>query len=835
MNRIYNNLIRSVLIFSLILVVNTFSDAQTNIHGRVKVSANNRFLQYEDGQPFFYLGETAWELFHRSSREDADTYLRNRAEKGYTVIQAVILAELDGLNTHNVYGDNPLLNNDPEKPNEAYFRHVDFILDLAASYGLVMGVLPSWGDKVVGSLPTFTEANAFVYGKFLGNRFKDKKNIIWILGGDRNWGGYEKIWSSMAKGIAIGTSGSEDYSKVTITLHPSGGSSSSQWFHKEPWLDFNMQQNGHCYITDAWNRISADYNRLPVKPVIDGEPIYEEHPICFDPAKNGTSTDYHCRRYLYHDLFAGALGHTYGCHAIWQFYSKEKPPINRPLRTWYESLNMPGAFQMQYGRYLIESRPFFSRIPDPSLISSSAGEGNQHISATRDTEGTYAFIYSESGNKFTVNLAKLKGKEIKAWWFDPRNGKAIYFDSFAKTASREFTPPSSGIGNDWVLVLDDASQKYPAPGTPIKKTDFKAPTTPKKLTISEISPVSAVIQWDASTDNNRVQGYHVFVNHQLVAATLNNKVTLTSLIPETSYSVEIKAIDASSNYSIKSDSIVFKTSADAEIKTIEIKGSEKNITIGNPLVLTTKIQPENVAYKKLSWVSENPAIATIDQNGVASPLKPGNTCLYAKSVSRTISNKWCITVLQPENCYESKYISRKITIDGIFSEKDWENLTSTTRVIDGQNDNTLSFKMLWDSTNLYIGASVTDSKIFSNSAIAWENDAIELYIDGNCNKGTSYDKYDRQFILPINQPVFEAQNRTDGVISKMIRTENGYNLEIAIPFKNIGIIPQLKSLLGFDISNIDSDNGSRQGVIMWKGTSSNWVDTRNFGTIVFEK
>src|SRR3954453_6196648 len=92
---------------------------------RVKVSETNpHFLSTTDNQPFFYLADTAWELFHRLNREEADRYLKNRADKRFTVIQAVLLAELDGLHTPNAYGHTPLQNDDPTKPDEDYFKHV---------------------------------------------------------------------------------------------------------------------------------------------------------------------------------------------------------------------------------------------------------------------------------------------------------------------------------------------------------------------------------------------------------------------------------------------------------------------------------------------------------------------------------------------------------------------------------------------------------------------------------------------------------------------------------------------------------------------------------------
>src|SRR4051812_8009662 len=94
-------------------------------HGPLRVSADRRHLVHADGTPFFYLGDTAWELFHRLTREEADASLDDRARKGFTVIQGVALAEFEGLREPNAYGDLPLRGGDPTKPNDAYFRHVD--------------------------------------------------------------------------------------------------------------------------------------------------------------------------------------------------------------------------------------------------------------------------------------------------------------------------------------------------------------------------------------------------------------------------------------------------------------------------------------------------------------------------------------------------------------------------------------------------------------------------------------------------------------------------------------------------------------------------------------
>jgi hypothetical protein len=119
---------------------------------------------------------------------------------------------------------------------------------------------------------------------------------------------------------------------------------------------------------------------------------------------------------------------------------------------------------MQYARALIESRPVLGRLPDQTLLASDPGKGTDHVQATRAADGSYAFVYSASGKPFTVDLGKLSGDRLKAWWYDPRTGKAEAAGEVARAGRREFKPPSEGAGKDWVLVLDDAAKDYPTPG-----------------------------------------------------------------------------------------------------------------------------------------------------------------------------------------------------------------------------------------------------------------------------------------------------------------------------------------------------------------------------------
>jgi len=140
---------------------------------RLKVSENRRFLVTDKEEPFFWLGDTAWELFHCLNREEAELYLKNRAERRFTVIQAVVLAELDGQNDPNPYEHTPLKDNDPTQPNADYFRHVDWIVAKANSLGLYIGMLPTWGNNWNKTNSIFTPQNAEAYGEWLGKRYAD--------------------------------------------------------------------------------------------------------------------------------------------------------------------------------------------------------------------------------------------------------------------------------------------------------------------------------------------------------------------------------------------------------------------------------------------------------------------------------------------------------------------------------------------------------------------------------------------------------------------------------------------------------------------------------------
>lgn len=464
------------LIFLLFFTLTNLSAAP-----HLKVSENRRYLQEENGKPFFYLGDTAWELFHRLNREDATQYLTNRSQKGFTVIQAVALAQLGGLTVPNAYGDLPLKNNDPAQPVEAYFRHVDFIVNKAEELGLFIGFLPTWGSYWGAGQSIFTPANAREYGIFLGKRYKDKP-IIWILGGDRSIAKPEEraVIDALAAGLTEGDGGAH-----LKTFHPTGPGMSSLQLHDAAWLDFNMYQSSHA-ARDHDNGLYAehDYKLNPVKPTMDGEPRYEGIPVGF--YNRGVSAierfdDYDARQAAYWSLLAGACGHTYGNNSIWQMY---KPAVSGGVGDvnrgrdlfggpssiiganipWKEALDHPGAFQMRYVRRLFDSLPFTKLVPDQSIILNGSTSGGAKMRAARASDGSFAIFYAPRGESFTLDKSVIKAEQQRQYWYDTRYGTSYVIKDQDSFGIQTFTPPTNGRGNDWILVLMDVAAKYPVPG-----------------------------------------------------------------------------------------------------------------------------------------------------------------------------------------------------------------------------------------------------------------------------------------------------------------------------------------------------------------------------------
>ena len=445
-------------------------------NGPLRVSENGRFLEHENGKPFFLLGDTGWLTAKKLDRAEVETYLENRRSKGYNFVQVMVLHAFPMV---NAYGDTALAEtnpfqprttpgNNPDDPDEYdYWDHLDYIVETAETKGLYMGLVPVWGSIVkAGVLDAEAAAQ---YGTWIAGRYKDSPNIIWLNGGDVR--GDDKPDVEQALGTALN---SADDGHL-ITFHPFGRTQSSMWFHNEDWLDFNMFQSGHrrydqrrddvrWFGEDSWRYVIEDYGKTPPKPTLDGEPSYEGIPQGLHDPAEPYWTDDDVRRYAYWSVFAGSCGHVYGHNAVMQMHSPDSGTGGYGvLDYWYEAVDHPGAGQMRHVKALMLSRPYFERVPGQSVIAGAEGERYDRLIATRGN--SYLFIYTYTGRPITVAMGKISGTTVRAYWYDPRSGAAQEIGQFDNSVTRSFDPPGEKqAGNDWVLVLDDTDADFGPPG-----------------------------------------------------------------------------------------------------------------------------------------------------------------------------------------------------------------------------------------------------------------------------------------------------------------------------------------------------------------------------------
>lgn len=425
-------------------------------HGVLRVSDNQKYLCNGE-QPFFWLGDTAWMLFQQLDLEEAYVYLRNRKEKGYTVIQSVFV------HSRPQGGDGGWKQIEKDVSDPAYWDHCDKVIKIAEDLGLYMALLPAWG-KVVAS-GTLNESNVEQYVEYLAGRYQNRPNIIWLVGGDvRGSVSLETFW-------AEGRTLKRLMPEKLVGYHPFGRTSSSLWFHEEEWLDFNMFQSGHrrydqaslgawddnaekegFFGEDNWKYVDRDHSYPVMKPTVDGEPSYEWVLQGLHDYSQPYWREWDVRRYAYWSVFQGAMGHTYGDAAIFQFYKNPRVIGGCGARyVWQDSVHHVGSEHMKHLKELMESVDYQSGRPAEELLLSGQKEKYHRISVFAG-DG-FLFAYDYLGEAFTVSLKQFAGKKVAAYWFDPVSGVYSYFADLTGKESAKVKPSSRFTeDNDWVLV-----------------------------------------------------------------------------------------------------------------------------------------------------------------------------------------------------------------------------------------------------------------------------------------------------------------------------------------------------------------------------------------------
>lgn len=409
------------------------------------VSANRRYLQSADGTPFVYTADLAWLMFlNNLSEATIDGFLKTRAQQGFNVIEAVLVAQWNcapnvepckGLGRNGVTPIDNWSSTSSTKPlNETFFRWVDTVVDRAAAHGLYVGIIPT--DAIHSNGTVFNSASAYDYGRRLALRYRDRRNIIWISGGDSS-SGFD-LHAALVRGIR-----SADTNHL-ITYHPGGSGigrvpavGTSYGFPNSELLDFHQFQTvciGGCSNRrNQSGTVAAIQQSLQGgKPIINGEALVE--------GVSPSQTEYEVRNTTYWTLFAGGAGYAYLGSPVMFFGYRGRP---------FEGLDLPGASQLQYAKRLMVSRPgYFDRVNDQALVD---GADPFTAIALRSADRDHAFVYLARGGSVPIDLAKMRTRTVAATWFNPRTGATTDGGTRTSSGSVTLTAPSN---SDWVLVLD---------------------------------------------------------------------------------------------------------------------------------------------------------------------------------------------------------------------------------------------------------------------------------------------------------------------------------------------------------------------------------------------
>jgi hypothetical protein len=395
--------------------------------GPIGVSRNGHYFVDANGNPFYFLADTQWELFRRYSLSDARLILENRKAKGFTVVMVMLTGVGDGTG-RNVDGQHPWLNDDPATPNPAYFTNVDAVLEVAQTnrIQLLIGLYhQTYGSRM-------TVENARQWAAWVASRYRAFPNIIWTIY-PKATEDYRAIVQQLAAGIQEG-----DRGRHLVSMHPDPSPASSSFMHDEPWLGFNSIQ--------VWNRIDAvypmtlaDYERTPAKPVTMLEGVYEE-----GEEYGYAITPLLLRQEAYYTCLAGGF-HGYGHNDSWRV----KP-------RWREALDDPGAQQMSILKRFLTSLPdWWTLVPDQTVLSSGGStRGDELNLGARSTTGKWIVAYVAGQPDILVNLSRITASgSASAKWVNPATGSEEPIGTYAVREPRSFKRP---IGWQDALLLVEA-------------------------------------------------------------------------------------------------------------------------------------------------------------------------------------------------------------------------------------------------------------------------------------------------------------------------------------------------------------------------------------------
>jgi hypothetical protein len=407
----------------------------------LRVDGAGRRLVDAQGRPFFVVGDAAWSLIVRLTREEATRYLTDRRARGFNTV-LVNLVEHHFGGPPDRAGDDPFrVPGDFSTTNDAYFDHAEWVVDEANRQGILVLLAPLYLGYEGGVEGWYQEVlrngagRCREYGRYVGRRFARHPNVVWIDGGD--------TWPrSAGEHVDALVAGIKEGDPAHLHTAHNGPERSAIEDYDRPWLDVNTTYV-HCERVVRVSRLDQT-GRARTLPFFHVEGKYENE-----------GADASCLlAQAYYPALMGARGHVFGNRPMWLFDPG-----------WEGALGSAGAGYMAHYAALMQSRDGASLVPDTrqSIVVGGAGdpEGNDYVAAARSPSGSVLAYVPTSGRRITVDASSVSGASLVAWWFDPFSGRATRIGSFATGGRLDFTSPG---GSPWVLVLDDAQRNLPAPG-----------------------------------------------------------------------------------------------------------------------------------------------------------------------------------------------------------------------------------------------------------------------------------------------------------------------------------------------------------------------------------
>ena len=422
----------------------------------LKISENRRYLVDSGGKPFLVVGDTAWSLIAQLNEADIAKYLDDRQRRGFnSIIVNLIEHKYASKAPAKIDGVAPFLKpGDLTQPNPAYFDYAHRAVAEANKRGITVWLCPAYLGANGGDEGFFKEIKAAgpaalrSYGRFVGERFKDLPNIVWMPGGDyalpeaERWTGNE-----LAEGLREGGA------RQIMTAH-GGQTSAIETFGDQPWLAVDTV---YRYQSDLWRPLRANYPKQPVRPFVLIETTYENEP---------KATPERIRRQAWWAMLSGACGQFFGNSPMWHF---DGPGLHKlgVDTTWQQALDSAGSRDMARLGAFFNSQPWPQLAPDieDKLVSARRGNGETQITAAHTPGHRLALLYIPAGGKgpreLTLNLTAFPGP-VTAHWFNPAKDAALIAHGPAmpnQDGQKLRAPGDNSTGaNDWALVLKSGIQ-----------------------------------------------------------------------------------------------------------------------------------------------------------------------------------------------------------------------------------------------------------------------------------------------------------------------------------------------------------------------------------------